>query len=332
MISSFLQKASWALFLTVAGFLTSTGSAEPSTNAILAKLGDKPIYEADFARFTQGMFTTEQQSNIETNATARREAVNAYLDLMVLCTKARHEGIDKSTNFVKARELMEMKQLSRLMIEQQREALNRATVVTEQELRNYYDRHFSSSTNEARRSFADVKETITSELTKQKTSATQQSFIQQVYTATKLQEMPSATNDTFVLNPRGIKTNDVLATLGGKEITEADFEWFARDAYPVQQRERAFSRPGIRIGMVKSYLTMRALEARARQLKLDKTLDYQCVVEVEEMRLLGEFLQQRDGTTPWLLPGKTQSEKDAALNVYLAKLRTEVGLQKLAEK
>jgi hypothetical protein len=95
----------------------------------------------------------------------------------------------------------------------------------------------------------------------------------------------------------------------------------------MEQREQAFSRPGARIGMVKTYLNMRALEAYAWQLGLDKTPDYQAVIKFEEMKLLGEFLQERDKTTPWLLAGKTPEDKEAALKKHLASLRTEVGLQ-----
>jgi hypothetical protein len=180
-----------------------------------------------------------------------------------------------------------------------------------------------------RQSFEKVKDVISNDLANEKVAAAHRAYLEPILTAAKLKETPLAAKDTFVLNPPGIKTNDVLATLDGAPIYQSDFEWFARDAFRMEQREQAFSRPGARIGMVKTYLNMRALEARARQLGLDKTSDYLAVTKVEEMKLLGEFLQERDKTTPWSLPGKTPEEQAAALEKYLGGLRTEVGLQRL---
>ena len=182
-----------------------------------------------------------------------------------------------------------------------------------------------------RQSFEKVKDVIANEISNRKAAVAHQAYLEPIRAAVKLQETPLAAKDTFVLNPPGIKTNDVLATIEGKPVYEADFEWFARDAFRMEQREQAFSRPGARVGMVKTYLNMRVLEVRARQLGLDKNTDYQAALKVEEMKLLAEFLQERDKTALWLLPGKTQEDKAAAMEKYLAGLRTEVGLQVTAK-
>jgi hypothetical protein len=178
-----------------------------------------------------------------------------------------------------------------------------------------------------RQSFETIKEVLSIKVSNQKAAVAHQAFLDPIRAAVKLEETPLAAKDTFVLNPPNLKTNDVLATLNGKPVYQADFEWFARDAFRMEQREQAFSRPGARIGMVKTFLNMKALETRARQLGLDKTADFLAVTQVEEMKLLGEFLQERDKTTPWLLAGKTPEDKEAALKKYLAGLRTEVGLK-----
>ena len=83
--------------------------------------------------------------------------------------------------------------------------------------------------------------------------------------------------------------------------------------------------------MVQSYLNMKVLEARARQLGLNKTADYQAICKVEEMKLLGEFLQERDKTTPWQLPGATDAARMAALNTYMEKLRAEMKFKVVSE-
>jgi parvulin-like peptidyl-prolyl isomerase len=428
----------WTLSLAASVLMAVSGFAAPASDAVLAKLGSTPILESDFARFQQGMFAPEERAIIQTNSAARTEALEAYLDLTVLSTKARREGIDKSAAFQKARELGQMKLLAQVLSEQERERFLKAAAVTEPELRDYYDRHpekfqvaphftirqiivyvkgnpaFPEKGHDAaeaerrakqalarlrtgeswdvvakecsedprtgqrgglleggqfgyfppemeaairqqpigkpgdvvktafgyhvlqverravdpsRQSFETVKEVLAIEVSNQKAASAHQAFLEPIRAAVKLKETPLATKDTFVLNPPNLKTNDVLATLERKPIYQSDFEWFARDAFRMEQREQAFSRPGARLGMVKTFLNMKALEARARQLGLDKTADFRAVTQVEEMKLLGEFLQERDRTTPWLLPGKTPEDKEAALKKYLAGLRTEVGLQ-----
>jgi len=411
---------------------------DSSQNAVLAKLGDKSIRESDFDFFLQGMFPPEERAALRTNATPRAEALDAYLDLMVLSAKARRDKIDQSTNFQKARELMQMKLLAQTLSERERERFMKVATATEQEVRNYYDRHTDKfqmqpnftvrqivvfvkgnpafpdkghadaeaaeiakkaltrlragetwdvvakecsddkntgqrgglledgrfgyfpkemeaairqqeigkpgdvvktdfgyhvlqveqrQTEIQRQPFEKVKDVIANDVANEKVAAEHRAYLEPIRAAVKLQETPLAAKDTFVLTPPNIRSNDVIATLEGKPIYQADFEWFARDAFRMEQREQMFSRPGARISMVKTFLNMKALEAYARQQGLDQTSDFKAVTQVEEMKLLGEFLQERDKTTPWLLPGKTPEDKDAALKKYLAGLRTEVGFQ-----
>jgi len=425
--------------ISAALIFTTSAFADSSKDVVLARLGNTPIRESDFIFFQQGMFAPEERAAMSTNSIARNEALDAYLDLVVLSAKARRDGIDQSPMFQKARELMQMKLLVRLLTERERERFLQAATVTDQELRDYYDRYpdrfqvppgftvrqvivyvkgnlafpeqgyddgeaaarakkalarlrageswdvvakecsddkatglrgglvadgrfgyfphemeaairrqeigkpgdvvktdfgyhvlqVEQRTLEGQRQpFEKVKEVIASDVSNEKIAAAHRAYLQPIFATVKLQETPLAAKDTFVLNPPGIRTNDVLATLDGKPICQGDFEWFARDAFRMEQREQAFSRPGARIGMVKTYLNMRALEVRARQLGLDKTTDYLAVTKVEELKLLGEFLQERDQTTPWSLPGKTPDEKASALEKYLSDLRAEVGLQR----
>ncbi len=430
----------------IAGVILMTSVfADAPQDIVLARLGSVPICESDFNLVLQGMFTPEERTALNTNATARADALTMYLDLSVLAAKAHRDGIDQDTTFQKARDLMRMKQLVRILTERERERFMQAAAVSDEELRAYYDRHperfqvppsftirqvmvfvkgnpafpekghdpveafrlryfgkalarlrageswetvaKECSDDQAtgqrgglledgrfgyfpkemeiairqqeigkpgdvvktdfgyhviqverrtvegeRQPFATVKEIIASEVSNEKLAVAHQAYMEPILVAVQLKKTPLAVKDTFVLNPPSIKTNDVLATLEGNPIYEADFEWFARDAFRMEQREQAFSRPGARIGMVDTYLNMRALEARARQLGLDKTPEYLAVTKVEEMKLLGEFLQERDKTSPWMLPGKTPQEQAAALEKYLNGLRAEVGLQLLTQK
>lgn len=437
-----VRSSGLALPIAAALVFSSIGFATPPRDTILAKLGSTSIREADFQFYQQGMFAPEERTMLTTNAAARAEALEAYLDLRVISAKARRDGLDRTVTFQKASELMQMKWLARMLTERERERFTKAGAVTDQEVRAYYDQHpeqfrvtpvftmrqiiiyvkgnpsFPEKGHTAteaatlaekalarlrageswtvvakecsedsasgargglmenaqfgyfppelevavrhqeigklgdvvktdfgyhvllvekrtsdgeRQSFATVQDVIKQQIANEKLAVAHRAYLDPIRAAVKLQETPLAAKDTFVLNPANIKTNDVLATLDGKPIYQADFEWFARDAFRMEQREQVFSRPGARIGMVKTYLNMRALEAHARQLGLDKTPDYQAVISVEEMKLLGEFLQERDKTTPWLLAGKTPDEQTAALQKYLNGLRTEVGLQVVSQ-
>lgn len=436
MTFSFLHR--WSLPALLLAAIATPAWGDSSQNAVLAKLSDKSIRESDFDFFLQGMFPPEERATLRTNTTARTEALDAYLDLMVLSAKARRDKIDQSTNFQKARELMQMKLLVQTLSERERKRFMKAASATEQEVRDYYDRHtdkFQTQPNftvrqiivfvkgnpafpdkghtdaeaaeiakkaltrlragetwdvvakecsddkntgqrgglledgrfgyfpkemEAaihqqeigkpgelvktdfgyhvlqveqrqteiqRQPFEKVKDIIANDVASEKVAVEHQAYLEPIRATVKLQETPLAAKDTFVLTPPNIRSNDVIATLEGRPVYQSDFEWFARDAFRMEQREQMFSRPGARISMVKTFLNMKALEAYARQQGLDKTPDFKAVTQVEEMKLLGEFLQERDKTTPWLLPGKTPEDKDAALKKYLAGLRTEVGFQ-----
>ena len=439
---SLLRSGCAALPVAAALIFSSVGFATPPRDTILATLGSTSIREADFQFYQQGMFAPEERATLTTNTTARAEALEAYLDLRVISAKARRDGLDRTVTFQKASELMQMKWLTRMLTERERERFTQAGAVTDKEVRDHYDQHPEQfrvtpvftmrqiivyvkgnpsfpekghtpteaatlaekalarlrageswtivakecsddpssgargglmenaqfgyfppeleaavrrqeigklgdvvktdfgyhvlqvekrTSDGERQPFATVQDVIKQPLANEKLAVAHRAYLDPIRAAVKLQETPLAAKDTFVLNPPNLKTNDVLATLDGKPIYQADFEWFARDAFRMEQREQAFSRPGARIGMVKTYLNMRALEAYAKQLGLDKTPDYQAVISVEEMKLLGEFLQERDKTTPWLLAGKTPDEQTAALQKYLNGLRTEVGLRVVSQ-
>jgi hypothetical protein len=143
----------------------------------------------------------------------------------------------------------------------------------------------------------------------------------------ELKKMPAATNNAPLEFSRDAKTNELLATLGGIAIRQSDFEWFLKDAYRPEQRMYVFSQPGARRRLLASYLDMRTLEAKARKDGLDKQPEFQNEREVLHAKLLAEFLQERDRTTPWLLPGTTDEAKHDALKNYLSQLRQEMNFK-----
>ena len=123
-----------------------------------------------------------------------------------------------------------------------------------------------------------------------------------------------------------VASAEVIAMLGDKTIREEDFQWFVRDAYRPEQRTRVLQKPGARQALLQTYLDMRTLAAKARQEGIDKQASYTDTYFVMEMRLLAEFLQERDKTPPWALPGANEEQRSSALHDYLRRTRAEVGL------
>lgn len=415
--------------------------AEPPSskpNNVLATLGGAEIRESDFDRFLQDGWPAEGSAEVRRNPVARKEALDAYLDLAVMAAKARKDGIDRTPVFQKARELMEMKILVKLFADRDRDRLSKSGSVTDKELRDYYNQHtdqflappsftarqilvyvkgnpafpekglddagaaakarealgklragetwesaaktYSDDTGTNQRGglmenapfgyfppeveaalrrqklgqpggivksqfgyhvlqverrtaegerepFEKVKETIARRISDEKSSAARKAYMDPIRAEMDLKETPAAARDVSLLDSSAVKPDEILATLAGAPIREADFQWFIRDAYRPEQRTYVFSRPGARREMLDSYLSMRVMEAKARKENLDKEPAFESACALMEMKLLAEFLQERDKTSPWRLPGATEAERMAALKKHANQLRTEMGLK-----
>jgi len=203
--------------------------------------------------------------------------------------KARQEKIEQETNFQKAAQLMEMKLLVKAITDRDRAKLL--------------------------------------ELAKDPSGAGKQEYMDGINAEVGLKPTDLATNDSPLVFTWLVESNAVLATIGGTPILESDFQWFLKDAFRPEQRPHVFGRPGARKSLLNGYLSMRALEAKARKDGLDKETAFMDNRAVMRDKLLAEFLQERDKTTPWLLSGGTPQEKEIALKEYLTRLRAEVRFQ-----
>ena len=183
-----------------------------------------------------------------------------------------------------------------------------------------------------REPFEKVKEIIARQISDVKSSALHKAYLDSIRAEVGLKETAAASNNApLMFNSSAVKPDEILATLAGAPIREADFQWFIKDAYLPQQRTYAFSQPGARREMLASYLNMRAMEAKARKEKLDQDPGFENTRAMMEMKLLAEFLQGRDKTSPWTLPGATEAERTAALKKYTNQLRTEMGLKESSD-
>ena len=255
----------------------------------LATIGNTPITESQFEQYVRSGWANVSVDEIRTNQSARNAAVEGFFDLQVMAAKARQEGIDKEPKFQKACQLMEMKLLVKTITDRDHAKLEAMA-------------KDSSGTNKLR-------------------------YMDSIKAEVSLKTTDLATNDSPLAFTWLVESNAVLATIGGAPILESDFQWFLKDAFRPEQRPYVFGQPGARKRLVDTYLSMRALEAKARKDGLGNESAFTDLKAVMHDKLLAEFLQERDKTTPWLLPGKTPHDKETALKQYLTRLRLEVGFR-----
>jgi len=258
-------------------------------DATLATMGDTLITQSQFEQYVRSGWADASADEIRTNNSARDAALEGFFDLQVMVAKAQQEGIEQETNFQKAAQLMEMKLLVKAITDRDRAKLL--------------------------------------ELAKDPNGAGKQEYMDGINAEVGLKPTDLAANDSPLVFTWLVESNAVLATIGGTPILESDFQWFLKDAFRPEQRPHVFGRPGARKSLLNGYLSMRALEAKARKDGLDKETAFMDNRAVMRDKLLAEFLQERDKTTPWLLSGGTPQEKEIALKEYLTRLRAEVGFQ-----
>lgn len=278
-----------SLVLTLALLInSSSASARDGDDAVLATIGNGSLTQSDFNRYIRSGWASASIDEIRTNRSARSAALEAFFDLQVMAARTRQQGIDKTPAFQKASQMMEMKLLVQAITDRDRAKLL--------------------------------------ELAKDPSGAGKQNYMAGVNAAVGLKLTGFATNDSPLLFTGLVASNAVLATLGGTPILESDFQWFLKDAFRPEQRPYVFGQPGARKRLLNDFLSMRALEAKARQDGLDREETYLDVRAVMEDKLLAEFLQERDHQMPWQLSG-SDSEKTEALRKYLDKMRSETGLE-----
>jgi hypothetical protein len=405
-----------------------------ASDNVIATLGNQPVTESDFERFLRGSLASSEIQNMEREPTARRQARDEFFDLLALATKAKKDGLNKTINFEKARDLMETKLLARRLQEQRRSQLpDSISQVDEQEIRRFYEQHndrfvippsftarqimvfvagnpafperglapsaAKTKADEARRKllsgqswevvardysddaatnqrgglvadasfgifppefesavllqkpgelgeifqtafgyhillveqridgglkpFDRVKTEIAGELLAKRETTAAKVWMDSLRAEMRLVKTAAADSP---FPSSAVDSAEVLATLGDKAIREEDFQWFVRDTYRPEQRTRVLQKPGARQALLQSYLDMRTLSEKAKQEGIHKQAAYTDAHYVMEMRLLAEFLQERDQTTPWTLSGANEEQRASALHDYLRRVRAEVGL------
>ncbi|HEX7505208.1 MAG TPA: peptidylprolyl isomerase, partial [Polyangia bacterium] len=137
-------------------------------------------------------------------------------------------------------------------------------------------------------------------------------------------------SDSSLLDGTAMPADALLATVGRRQVREADFQWFLKDAWLPGQRVAAYARPGTRQGMLGSFLDTLVLEAKARKEGLQRSNAFLQERAVMEERLLVEFMRERDKMGAHCDCGNTEDQRRAAWRRYFDRTRAEVDLVTVA--
>jgi len=178
----------------------------------------------------------------------------------------------------------------------------------------------------------EVKAILEAQLRDERAAGARASFMAPIQEEIGLHITKAGKSEASLLDRDAVPTDAVLATVGNRQVSESDFQWFLKDAWMPGQRMAAYSRPGARQGMLRSFLDMLVLEAKARKDGLEQSSGFQHARGEMEERLLLEFMQERDKTGPGCDCGNTEDERRATLRRYFDRTRAEVGLVRVAEE
>jgi hypothetical protein len=149
-------------------------------------------------------------------------------------------------------------------------------------------------------SFSQVESILEDRLSAERAATAAESFMEPIREEMGLAITALGKQDIPLLDRTEIRADGILAEIKGKPVFEEDFQWFLKDALIPGQRMSAYSRPGTRQSMLRSYLDMLVLADKARKEGLDKTPEF--VSERKNMaeRLRAEFTKERgkEGSCP----------------------------------
>jgi hypothetical protein len=178
--------------------------------------------------------------------------------------------------------------------------------------------------------FDEVKRMLEGQLRDEHGARARAIFMAPIEAEIGLHITPVGKSEASLLDPTAVPADAILAAVGNRQVSESDFQWFLKDAWLPSQRRAAFARPGARQGMLRSFLDMLVLEAKARKDGVAHSQVFLRERSVMEERLLAEFMRERDKMGVLCDCGNTEEERRASLRAYFDRTRGEVGLVMVA--
>jgi peptidyl-prolyl cis-trans isomerase C len=174
--------------------------------------------------------------------------------------------------------------------------------------------------------FEKVEKSITERLAQAQAAEAHKAFIDPIAAEVGFMLGEAGKRDVPLLHEEAVAPNEILAKVAGRKVLESDFRWFLKDALIPRQRMAAYSRPGARKGMLRSFLDMVVLEAKARKDGLDKMPDFVHRQALMKQGLLVEFMQEREKVGPFCECQESPEARKEAEKRYFANARVDVGL------
>lgn len=177
--------------------------------------------------------------------------------------------------------------------------------------------------------FDEVKSAIAARLGDEQSAKARLLFMTPIQDEIGFEVTEAGKLDTSLLNEDGVPQDTVLALVGKLPVLESDFHWFLKDVFLPSQRMAAYNRAGARQGLLRSYLDMLLLEAKARKDGLDRLASHLGERTRMEQRLLLEFMQEREKLSLDGRPGNFPPDRGALERITFDKLRAEAGLVRI---
>jgi hypothetical protein len=143
--------------------------------------------------------------------------------------------------------------------------------------------------------FDEVKSVIAARLGDEQSAKARLIFMTPIQDEIGFEVTEAGKLDTSLLNKDDVPEDTILAFVAKRPVLESEFQWFLKDAFLPSQRLPAYNRAGARQGLLRSYLDMRLLEAKARKDGLDRLPSYLEERARMEQRLLLEFMRAKVG-------------------------------------
>jgi peptidyl-prolyl cis-trans isomerase C len=118
-------------------------TAKPAApkDAVIARIGGKPILESEFMMFLEMAYNPQQRMQMGMVDGALQQVQDQYLQTRLFEAKARKMGLDKGGEFTRKRALMETDLLARALFEREGDKLQEKLKVSDEDVKAFYDKH-----------------------------------------------------------------------------------------------------------------------------------------------------------------------------------------------
>ena len=116
-------------------------AARPDPEAVLARIGDRIIKESEFEAFIAKSIDHHQQTKMEAIPGGVDKARQRFLDMTVMLTKARKDGLDRDSDFLQRLEQAKSQMLLQEFLKGVGADLEKKATTNDAEVKAYFEAH-----------------------------------------------------------------------------------------------------------------------------------------------------------------------------------------------